>query len=77
MGKSRPQTLLIEAATKGVVGMQNLVSSGSGSSSLPARTTFIYLICNKSLIHKYCVDHVAWSVEQSVQQKRDTICAMP
>ena len=29
-------------------------------------------MCRKSLIHKHCVDHVAWSVEQIAQQNRGT-----
>ena len=47
MRKSRPQTALAdflqERAAKAVAGKQNLVSSGSGSSSLPARTNFTQL----------------------------------
>ena len=38
---------------------------------------YLHFMCRKSLIHKHCVNHVAWSVEQIAQQKRGTICAMP
>ena len=36
-----------------------------------------HFMCRKSLNHKQCVNHVAWSVEQIAQQNRGIICAMP
>ena len=44
---------------------------GKGIQSSPGHH-LCHLKCNKSLIHKHYVDHVAWSVEQIAQQNRGT-----
>ena len=73
--KSSPQTP--NGGSESCSWEENLSLLEVAGSSPAVRTINPHFMCRKSLIHKHCVNHVTWSVEQIAQQNRGTICAMP
>ena len=77
MGKSRPQTALVDfSAREGGESRRWYAKSGflwKWEFESPRPHHNPHFMCHNLLIHKHCVNHVAWSVEQIAYLKSGLI----